>query len=477
MLREASIGRRLLIAAAAFIAVALVIAAVAIGFVLHRFVQGQIDQRLDTQIVFLGSMLRASPDGTLSLSGNADGPPFERPRRGWYWQINGPRNTLRSASLDGESLDDPTIADLARRPTPGPEKDKGKGKDKRGKAAPADGVGPDDEALHYRILRVSLTNTGATIIASAPRAAVFGPLREAMTTLAISLGVLGLALLLAMVLQIRLGLRPLERLRRAVIEVRAGRMARLPGAQPREVAPLVGELNGLLDENDANLERARRHVANLAHGLKTPLATLSIALADRGRDTDALPPLVNLMERRIRHHLGRARAAVLSGPVRARTLIAPRVRDLGEALGKIHAEKAVALTIAVADDLAVACEQQDFDEMIGNLAENAFKWANGRVRISAQADGARMLALAVEDDGAGLSPEQLTQVLRPGERLDESAPGYGFGLPIARELAELYGGALTLDASALGGLRATLRLPVGLRSDQIDARKPDAITP
>lgn len=470
MWRAGSLGRRLLSAAAGFIAVALVIAAVAIGFVLHRFVQGQIDQRLDTQIVFLGSMLRAAPDGTVSLAGNADGPPFDRPRRGWYWQVTGPKNVLRSASLDGESLDDPAPAERLQRP-PGPPKDKGKDKDKRAKAAPADGIGPDDEALHYRILTVNLTTATATIIASAPRAAVWGPLREAMTTLAIALGVLGLALLLAIVLQIRLGLRPLDRLRRSVADVRAGRMARLPDKQPIEIRSLVGELNGLLDENDANLERARRHVANLAHGLKTPLATLSIALSERGRDTATLPPLVHLMERRIRHHLGRARAAVLSGPVRAQTSIAPRLRDLGEVLEKIHADRAVALTLAVPDDLAVACEAQDFDEMVGNLMENAFKWAKGRVWVTARTDDARMMTLAVEDDGAGLSADQLAQVLRPGERLDEAAPGFGFGLPIARELAELYGGALTLDRSELGGLRATLRLPAALRQIAVHALK------
>ena len=458
MWREASLGRRLLIAAAGFIAIALVVAAVAIGFVLHRFVQGQIDQRLDTQIVFLTSMLRASADGTLTLAGNADGPPFERPRRGWYWQVTGPRNTLRSASLDGDSLDDPFLTEQAPRPLPGPPKGRGQERDARAKAMPADGEGPDDERLHYRILQVSVGTTPATIIASAPRAAVLKPLGEAMTTLAIALGALGLALVLAMLLQIRLGLRPLERLRRSVADVRAGRVTRVPSRQPAEIQPLVGELNGLLDENDANLERARRHVANLAHGLKTPLATLSIALSERGHDT-ALPPLVHLMERRIRHHLGRARAAVLSGPVRARTLIASRIADLGDVLGKIHADRAIALTIDAPDDLAAACEQQDVDEMVGNLMENAFKWARRAVRVTARTGEGRTLVVAIEDDGAGLSPDQLVQVLRPGERLDETAPGFGFGLPIARELAELYGGALTLDASDLGGLRATLRLP------------------
>ena len=114
-LRNASLSRRLLLGAAAFIAIALIVAAIVIGFVLHRFVQGQIDQRLDTQIVFLSSMLTAASDGTLALAGNADGPPFDRPARGWYWQVTGPKNALRSRSLEGHSIDTPPV----RRPPPG----------------------------------------------------------------------------------------------------------------------------------------------------------------------------------------------------------------------------------------------------------------------------------------------------------------------------------------------------------------------
>jgi len=455
MWREASLSRRLLGAAAAFIAVALVVAAVVIGFVLHRFVQGQIDQRLDTQIVFLTSLLRADGNGRLTLTGNADGPPFERARRGWYWQVTGPHNVLRSQSLEGADLDSPDVAERVRRPPPPREVDRGP----RGeRPMPADGVGPDDEHLHYRIKQVATPAGAATVIVSAPRAAVLGPLREAMTTLAISLGVLGVALVLAILLQVRLGLRPLERLRRAVADVRKGTIARVPENQPLEIAPLAQELNGLLAQNEVNLERARGHVANLAHGLKTPLATLAIALSDRKHDAEALHPLIGLMERRIRHHLGRARSAALSGPVRTQTVVLPRVRDLGDVLSKIYADKGLALAIAVPPDLAVACEAQDLDEMLGNLMENGFKWGRGHVAVSAGANE-RMVVLAIEDDGAGLLPAQVAQVLRPGERLDEAAPGFGFGLSISRELAELYGGSLDLDASPLGGLRASLRLP------------------
>ena len=402
---------------------------------------------------------------SVSLTGSADGPPFERRRRGWYWQVTGPKNTLRSQSLEGADLDVP--ADLAVRPPP-PRDDRpprdGRPKDggpKEGRPKPADGPGPDDDHLHYRIKQTTVAGLAVTIVASAPRAAVWGPLREAMTTLAISLVVLGIALVLAIMLQVRLGLRPLERLRQSVADVRVGRSERVPSRQPLEVQPLVAELNGLLDQNAANLERARRHVANLAHGLKTPLATLALLLSGpESRNAAQLAPMVDLMERRIRHHLGRARAAALGGPARMRTPIAARIRDLGDVLTKVHAERAIGLTVEIADDIAVACEPQDFDEMAGNLMENAFKWARSRIAIRATA-GEGLTGLVIEDDGAGLRPEEISKVLRPGERLDESAPGFGFGLSIVRELAELYGGRIELDASALGGLRVSLWLPAG----------------
>jgi signal transduction histidine kinase len=456
MWRDASLSRRLLAAAGAFIAAALIIAGVLIGFVLHRFVQGQIDQRLDTQIVFLSSMLRVDGSGRIGLAGNADGPPFERVRHGWYWQVAGPNNTLRSASLDGADLDISGLKERdARRPPP-PKKDREAHEDR---PRPADGMGPDEDYLHYRLKSVKVGATDVTIVTSAPRAAVLGPLREAMTTLGISMALLGLALVLAMVLQIRLGLRPLERLHQALTDVRTGHSERVPSRQPQEIRPLVDELNALLDENAANLERARRHVANLAHGLKTPLATLAVAASvDGPRGSAQLQQLVAQMERRIRHHLGRARVAALKGPVRVMTRVASRLRDLGDVLGKIHADRSIACSMDVPDDLAVSCEPQDFDEMAGNLLDNAFMWARTSVMVRASRSDATV-SIVIEDDGPGLTPAQRSQVLRPGERLDETAPGFGFGLSIVSELAELYGGSIALGETPLGALRATLHLP------------------
>ena len=433
-----------------FIAVALLVAGLFIAFLLHHFIQRQVDERLDSQILFLASMLRAD-NSTLSLSGSADGPPFDRPARGWYWQVTGPDNTLRARALGDKALD---LSSASLHPPPRPPRDD------RDPPRAADGDGPNGQSLHYRIKSAAVSGVPVDIVASAPRAAVMDPLLDAMTMLGLSLTVLGVALVLAMLLQVRLGLRPLAGLRNALADVRAGRSDHVPAEQPIEVQPLVTELNALLDQNTANLERARGHVANLAHGLKTPLATLAVALSRERASNGELAGLVDVMERRIRHHLGRARTAALSGPVRARTNVADHLAALGDVLAKVNADRQVAFTVDAPAGLAVACEQQDFDEIAGNLLENAFKWTRSTIVARAETDPQGMVMLAIEDDGPGLQPDEIERAQRPGQRLDETAPGFGFGLSITRELAELYGGSLAFARASLGGLRVVLRLPV-----------------
>jgi signal transduction histidine kinase len=437
-----SLSGRLLSVALALIVVALLAAGIAMYFALHRFVQGQVDGRLDGQILSVRDALRAAPDGSLSLDPVANGPPFDRPHTGWFWKVIAPGVNLRSPSLGS---DDFRIAG------PPPEY--------HPKPVTADGTGPGNEPLRVRAQRFRFEGRSVVIASSAPRHALDGPLREAMTPVAITLGVLALALIGGVALQIRLGLRPLSRLTEDLQRVRTGTAERIPGAQPSEVAPLVAELNTLLDQNAANLERARRHVANLAHGLKTPLATLAIIMEESGYYADKrLKPLVMTMDRRIRHHLARARLAALGGPERARTLLAPRVADHIGAFGKLYADKSLAYEIRLAPDIALACEAQDLDELLGNLLDNASKWARQRVLVTAVREGP-MVEMTIEDDGPGLSDQQAVEVMRPGHRIDESAPGYGFGLPITRELAELYGGNVELTRSRLGGLQAVVSLP------------------
>jgi len=441
-----SLQRRLLLAAAVFLGVALVAAGLAVGFILHRFVRGQIDGRLDDRILSLVSDLRPGADDGLSPGRDRDGPPFDRPRSGWYWQVRRGETVLRSGSLEGRDLTLPDIPASARNPDA---------------PVPGDGTGPWGDGLILRVLTVPGRGGGPATVyaASAPSAALRGPVLEALRTLAVCLGLIGLFLFAGVLVQVHLGLRPLRHLCDQLLRVRTGGLERLSGRQPAEVRPLVAEMNALLDQNAANLDHARTHVANLAHGLKTPLATLSMALADSGADRDGgLVHLVAGMDRRIRHHLRRARAAAVGGPARTRVDLAAHVADLRLVMTRIHAHKSITIVAEVPEGMTVACEPQDLDEMLGNLIENACQWCRGHVRVGAAREGATA-TVRVEDDGPGLDAASQAEVLRRGRRQDESGPGHGFGLPIAVELAELYGGSVVLGSSDLGGLAVRLTLP------------------
>lgn len=460
-----SLGGRLLAGAALFTFVALVFSLVLMWQVLARFVTGQVDQRLDDKIVTLASQLRAAPDGTIRLVGDADGPPFDRRHTHAFWWIGGPRNALHSRWLAANEIVPPTGDELAALPAPPPPPPGPPGEDlpspgEKGRPQTIAMRGPGGEAMHVRVARRTIDGTRVTILVAAPAGSIAHPMREAMTTIALAIVGLGLALLAATVLQVRIGLRPLGRLRGQIAAVRAGRAATLPRDQPDEVAPLVDELNALLAQHAANLERARRHVANLAHGLKTPLATLALTVERvPGEDGAAAHRLVEVVERRIRHHLGRARAAALEEPARARTPLAARLADLGAALERIYAERSkIAFTLACGGEIAVACEPQDVDEIFGNLLDNAFKYTRAHVACTAR-DVGRQTIVEIADDGPGLAADEIARVMRPGQRLDEDVPGHGFGLPIARELVELYGGTLALAAGAEHGLVVTVRLP------------------
>jgi signal transduction histidine kinase len=438
-----SLAGRLFLVAAVSIVVALLGAGSITGLILYRFIQGQVDQRLDTQIAAISSALAATPDNRVALNGQFDAPPFDRPRGGWYFEIFDGDNRIRSASLGDADLNAPRpwpLEWLSGSPAGSPS-----------------GVGRPP--LHFRTKTAVVGGRIVTIVATAPRSAVWRPVIETLSSVLIALALAGVALVLAMLVQVRLGLRPLRALRAAVADVRAGRRERIPPDQPSEIAPLVDELNKLIAENVEGLARARRHVSNLAHGLKTPLANLAVALDERGRDpADELQELIGQMDRRIRHHLGRAKASAQEGPARVRTSLAARVDDLLAIVPKIHPDKHLEVISSVAPDVAVACEAQDLDEMLGNLIDNSAKWAATRIRVSASIVGGEV-AIVIEDDGPGLINDKAPEAMQPDRDLDESTPGYGFGLPITRELAELYGCGLALSRSDLGGVEARLTLP------------------
>ncbi|WP_239025919.1 sensor histidine kinase [Sphingomonas paeninsulae] len=447
-----SLSGRLLVTAAVTIVVALVLASLAIGHILERFVMNGLDERLDAQITLVSRAI--GPDGTLDASRAIDIPPFDRPGSGWSWEVIGPASRLRSASLEGADLAPP-------RGRAGPLF--GRGDDDhphtRERPRPLDGFDAQGRATHYRMATLPTLRGDAIVLAAGPRAIVERPLRAAMVPLLLSVFLLGGFLAVALVVQLRIGLRPLSVLRQRVADVRAGRVRHIHVEEPTELLPLVGELNALIDANEKALVRARGHVANLAHGLKTPLAIMKLDLAQKTGDTnDQLHSQLERMEGQIRHHLGRARASEAGG-MTARLLLAPRVRDLSDALARIYGDRLIRPIIDIDPTLEVQCDSQDLDEMLGNLFDNAWQHAETTVRVGAQAVD-RTIEITIDDDGAGMSPDRITDLNTP-QRLDVGAGGNGLGIAIARELAELHGGSLVLWQSDLGGLSVSLGLPGG----------------
>lgn len=273
----------------------------------------------------------------------------------------------------------------------------------------------------------------------------------------IAFGCLGLGML-----HVHRGLASVDRLRSQLTELKAGRERRMDGRYPAEVQPLVDDLNALLDHRESAIRRAIAKAGDLAHGLKTPLAVLGHE-AERARDAgqpevaEAIEQQITRMRRYVDYHLAHARAAASGSTGGARASVRESVDGLTRAMTRVYAHKGLALTTSV-PDTDVRIQREDLDEMIGNLFDNACKWARSRVAIEAVPNGDTVI-IRVDDDGEGLPDDMREAVLSRGVRADEAAPGSGLGLAIVRDLADLYGADIRLDASPLGGLRAELRCP------------------
>ena len=264
-------------------------------------------------------------------------------------------------------------------------------------------------------------------------------------------------------LQVRRGVSPINNLRARLAGLHQGRDRRIDGTYPTEVQPLVNDLNALLDQREQAVGRAVAKAGDLAHGLKTPLAILAheaerARLAGHVDVATAVSQQVDRMRRQIDYHLAHARAAAAGATSAAPTSIKDSADGLARALHRLHAERGIGIDVRVPLDLSVRVQREDLDEMLGNLLDNACKWARAHVWINAS-QSVGHVEILVDDDGAGLAEGMREAVLARGVRADEAAPGSGLGLAIVRDLAEIYGGSISLEASPLGGLRARLRFP------------------
>jgi len=278
-----------------------------------------------------------------------------------------------------------------------------------------------------------------------------------------TLVLLGLILIAIGVVQMRRGLSPFDELRAHLNGLRDGSKRRLEGRYPSEVQPLVNDLNALLEHRDEVVRRALGKAGDLAHGLKTPLAVLmhEVEQAEAAGQHEIAAEMraqLERMRRQIDYHLAHARAAASGATLGSRCSVLDSANGLARTLLRLHADRGLSIEVNVAPEHVVRAQREDLDEMLGNLLDNACKWAKSQVAITSSIDEASII-ITIDDDGPGLDPTMRDAVLQRGVRADEAAPGSGFGLAIVRDLAELYGGSIALDRSPADGVRAKLRLP------------------
>ena len=459
-MRFDSIAFRLFAASVAWTLLVLPVAGFIIYTLYQEDVQASFDSRLEKLVtaITVDSMLlgAASP----VPPNNLYEPLFELTHSGWYWQIKPLDNqtvpTLRSASLATASL-------------PSPEQ-LGYPTDPETNMRWRNDIGPDGKPV--RIVEVVDTighREGAprySIVVAGPSEWLEYSVSTFRNRLALALTLAGAALLGLMLFQVRFGLAPLKKVEQSLAEIRSGEAARLDGSVPAEIEPLRDELNALIQSNEDIIERARTQVGNLAHGLKTPLAVITNEAREKdGPLSKKVIEQAQIMSDQVQHYLERARMVARVGAIGRITPVSEVVTPLVRALEKIHSDKKLRITVTCPEDALFQGEKHDLEEMLGNLLDNACKWASGRVNLEANVvrsdtrSAPARLRIAVEDDGPGLTADQRARIGKRGLRLDETKPGTGLGLSIVIDLAQSYRGKLTLFKASLGGLKASLELP------------------
>ncbi|MGE0701631.1 MAG: sensor histidine kinase [Hyphomicrobiaceae bacterium] len=454
-----SLAFRLFRTAAVWAVLVLPLAGLAIDWVyksdIYKSFDGRLSQLLTLNIAFSTDKGGAEP----GVPRNVGEPLFELAHSGWYWQItpldSSPGKRLISTSLASESLPLPSRLGL---------------KPDRYNIIWHDAKGPVGEPLR---IAETIYNSGDDETPHFYSFAVAGNLEFAETRvrdfrvpLIFSLAIAGLGLVLSTFLQVRYGLEPLRAVGRRLQAIRSGDALTLDGRVPAEIEPLQSELNALIQSNQDIIERARTQVGNLAHALKTPLAVITNEIGD-----DASPAArkvaeqAEVMRDQVTYYLDRARMVARVDVIGRVTEVRPVAEAITRALSRINRDRNLEIAVECPADARFQGEKQDLEEMLGNLADNACKWASSRVRVAVTVQTlgvgpyARRLLVAVDDDGPGLTEEQRAQGIKRGRRLDESKPGSGLGHSIVADLAQSYRGKFSLERAELGGLSARLELP------------------
>ena len=431
---------------------ALIVISTVISALYRQASERGFDSLLSAHLFNLIGSVGVSPGGGLTGAPNLGDLRFSEPNSGWYWAVEpvspGVEGELRSASMTGP-IPSPPVANV-----PFTEDFQ------RGYMTA--GLAGEDLAVIESEFVLDSQNRVARFRLMGNRTQLEEEIATFERRLYTYLAIFGVGMIAINAMAILLGLRPLGRVRDALAMVREGAAQRLDGSFPAEIEPLANETNALIENNRRIVERSRTQVGNLAHSLKTPLAVLiNEGRALGGAKGELISDQAAAMQQQVEHYLRRARVAAQRDSVVYRTPVTPLLERLVRVVEKLGRMK-IALTLPERE-IVFAGEREDLEEIVGNLLENAMKWAKGKVAVSAaelpSADNQpRRFAILIEDDGPGIPEDKAREALKRGKRLDETKPGTGLGLAIVAELVNEYGGTLALERSGLGGLKATVEL-------------------
>ena len=450
-----SLAKRLFASAAVWSISILLVAGLILSNLYRRSAEQAFDERLGVYLRAIVADVATPGDDTRTEPGQLGDPQFELSLSGWYWQIT-PLSQQNAKVKASRSLFAARLPRLEALGVPAQL-----GEYRRGTAP-----GPDGRAIRIVERVIETDEEGRFLIqVAAGTDQLESDIHRFEYALAATFLLLALALMLSTAAQVRFGLAPLRRLGGEVSAIRRGDSERIEGAFPPDLAPLAGEINLLISSNREIVERARTQVGNLAHALKTPLSVIA-----NEADADASPLAAKMREQagmmrdQLNYYLDRARVAARSNMVGAATEVVPVVESLIRTFQKIHRDGVPSFEAELTCAPRFRGEAQDLQEMVGNLLDNAGKWATSRVvlTLGLETGGAGLpefLILSVDDDGPGLPADLREQAVKRGRRLDETKPGSGLGLSIVADLAAVHAGEFTLADSPLGGLRARLRLP------------------
>jgi len=448
-----SLRMRLLVGTLIWIAISILVAGWGLGQLFHQHVETQFDTELKNNLDQLTAQLILDEQNQAQVRLHPSDPRLNKPLSGLYWQIDRiaaagehpVKAVLRSRSLWDETLAVP--ADV-----------------------PADGEihqhrieGPQGVALRVVERTVTIDTHSLRLMVAANESLMTKPIAEFKGHLWMALVILGVGLSFAALMLVVVGLAPLRTMQDALGRVRHGDARNMEGTFPSEIMPLVNEFNTVLAQNADVVERARTHAGNLAHALKTPLSVLANAAhAPEKRDDDLarlVASQVDTVRKQVDYHLSRAQAAASVQVPGMRTAVEPVIQGLVRLMRRVHADRQIEIVLLPDPaNLAFRGEEQDLQEMLGNLIDNASKWARSRIEIQVS-DESGKLRVSIDDDGKGIAETERDHVLKRGVRADEQVPGTGLGLAITADLARMYGGDLVLAKSSLGGLQVSLILP------------------